>query len=209
MRMSWGRWVVWWWWCRALAVGHFFSEMALEPQCGKVKISLQLYHWWPLMGRGGEPIIASPDDGWYFHTLPWCYDGLPSLDSSPSFTLMVPMMSCIDAIDDGKLLMQPGQSDENGNADAKGWLTQWWQDDAMSCGPYDVGKDEDANCCLMPQMSCQNCCLMLWWSCCCWWPCHTWCCWPSWPDAPWWLMLMLSRTWHWWWCFHLCQLMLP
>ena len=32
---------------------------------------------------------------------------------------MVPMMSCIDAIDEGKLLMQPGQSDENGNADAK------------------------------------------------------------------------------------------
>ena len=28
-------------------------------------------------------------------------------------------MSCIDATDDGKLLMQPGLSDENGNADAK------------------------------------------------------------------------------------------
>ena len=33
--------------------------------------------------------------------------------------MMASKMSCTNAIDDGKLLMQPGQSDENGNADAK------------------------------------------------------------------------------------------
>ena len=37
-------------------------------------------------------------------------------------------MSCIDANDEGKLLMQPGQSDEDGNADAK------------TDGPNDDGK---------------------------------------------------------------------
>ena len=33
--------------------------------------------------------------------------------------MMASKMSCTDAIDDGSLLMQPGQSDKNGNADAK------------------------------------------------------------------------------------------
>ena len=33
--------------------------------------------------------------------------------------MMASKMSCIDATGDGKLLMQPGQSDEDGNADAK------------------------------------------------------------------------------------------
>ena len=45
---------------------------------------------------------------------------LPSLYSLNPLTLMLASkMSCTDATDDGKLLMQPGQSDENGNADAK------------------------------------------------------------------------------------------
>ena len=60
---------------------------------------------------------------------------------------MVTTMSCIDAIDDGKLLMQPGQSDENGNADAKADGPS--NDGKMMPCPVahdGVGKDEDANC---------------------------------------------------------------
>ena len=183
---------------------HSFSRMCLEPQC---------------LGWSNH-IFTDASDGErrrFILDLRWqMVFSHPSLMSRwTGLTLLISIthfdgaakMSCNDASDVARWCQ--ANATNNGNADAKADGPN--SDGKMMPCPVAhmmLAKMKMPTRWLMPPMCCQNWCLMLWWSCCCRWPCHIWCCWPSWPDAPWWLMLMLSHTSHWWRCFHLCWLLL-